>query len=399
MAPPVQLNVETASRRVVPFAFLTVFLDLLGFGIILPLLPFYVGQMGGSAETLGILLGCFSLTQLLATPILGRISDRFGRRRVVLVSLAGNALSMVAFALASKLVLLPLLFASRIVAGATAGNISACQAAISDVTRPEERPTAMGRLGAGINLGVTLGPLLASALSGVGIWAPPLAAAALAFIDFVSAFFLMPETLHLRPEPAAPPPSKTESAMRSLARWPVLSVLFMYFLTFLCLTNLQVALALLAQLRFSWGPREVAWLFTIFAAASFVVQAGLIGRLARRVGEIALVVSGALCTALGMLLIGQARQPAVLVAGVAFFGMGFGATTPVLTSLGSQVARADARGFVLGILQSSGGLARTFGPLLGGVLFQRVAPNAPFLLGVVAALVSIGLALTHRAKG
>lgn len=399
MAPPVQLNVETASRRVVPFAFLTVFLDLLGFGIILPLLPFYVGQMGGSAETLGILLGCFSLTQLLATPILGRISDRFGRRRVVLVSLAGNALSMVAFALASKLVLLPLLFASRIVAGATAGNISACQAAISDVTRPEERPTAMGRLGAGINLGVTLGPLLASALSGVGIWAPPLAAAALAFVDFVSAFFLMPETLHLRPEPAAPPPSKTESAMRSLARWPVLSVLFMYFLTFLCLTNLQVALALLAQLRFSWGPREVAWLFTIFAAASFVVQAGLIGRLARRVGEIALVVSGALCTALGMLLIGQARQPAVLVAGVAFFGMGFGATTPVLTSLGSQVARADARGFVLGILQSSGGLARTFGPLLGGVLFQRVAPNAPFLLGVVAALVSIGLALTHRAKG
>ena len=399
MAPPVQLNVETASRRVVPFAFLTVFLDLLGFGIILPLLPFYVGQMGGSAETLGILLGCFSLTQLLATPILGRISDRFGRRRVVLVSLAGNALSMVAFALASKLVLLPLLFASRIVAGATAGNISACQAAISDVTRPEERPTAMGRLGAGINLGVTLGPLLASALSGVGIWAPPLAAAALAFVDFVSAFFLMPETLHLRPEPAAPPPSKTESAMRSLARWPVLSVLFMYFLTFLCLTNLQVALALLAQLRFSWGPREVAWLFTIFAAASFVVQAVLIGRLARRVGEIALVVSGALCTALGMLLIGQARQPAVLVAGVAFFGMGFGATTPVLTSLGSQVARADARGFVLGILQSSGGLARTFGPLLGGVLFQRVAPNAPFLLGVVAALVSIGLALTHRAKG
>jgi len=399
LAPPVQLNVETASRRVVPFAFLTVFLDLLGFGIILPLLPFYVGQMGGSAETLGILLGCFSLTQLLATPILGRISDRFGRRRVVLVSLAGNALSMVAFALASKLVLLPLLFASRIVAGATAGNISACQAAISDVTRPEERPTAMGRLGAGINLGVTLGPLLASALSGVGIWAPPLAAAALAFVDFVSAFFLMPETLHLRPEPAAPPPSKTESAMRSLARWPVLSVLFMYFLTFLCLTNLQVALALLAQLRFSWGPREVAWLFTIFAAASFVVQAGLIGRLARRVGEIALVVSGALCTALGMLLIGQARQPAVLVAGVAFFGMGFGATTPVLTSLGSQVARADARGFVLGILQSSGGLARTFGPLLGGVLFQRVAPNAPFLLGVVAALVSIGLALTHRAKG
>jgi DHA1 family tetracycline resistance protein-like MFS transporter len=398
LAPPALLTVETATRRVVPFAFLTVFLDLLGFGIILPLLPFYVGRMGGSAETVGLLLGCFSLTQLLATPILGRISDRFGRRRVILVSLAGNALSMVAFAFASKLLLLPLLFASRIVAGATAGNIAACQAAISDVTRTEDRPTAMGRLGAGINLGVIVGPLLASALSGVGVWAPPLAAAALAFVDFVAAFFLMPETLHLRPEPAAPRPSRAESAMRSLGRWPILSVLLMYFLTFLCLTNLQVALALLAQFRLAWGPREVAWLFTIFAAASFIVQGVLIGRLARRVGEVALVVLGALCSALGMLLIGEARQPTVLVAGVALFGMGFGATTPVLISLGSQVAREDARGFVLGILQSSGGLARTFGPLLGGVLFQRVAPSAPFLVGVVAALISIGLALTHRVK-
>src|SRR5262249_28493068 len=115
--------------------------------------------MGGSAETLGVLLGCFSLTQLLATPILGRISDRFGRRRVILVSLAGNALSMVAFALASKLVLLPLLFASRIVAGATAGNIAACQASGSDVTPPAERAAALGRLGGGINLRVILAPL------------------------------------------------------------------------------------------------------------------------------------------------------------------------------------------------------------------------------------------------
>src|SRR5262249_25407148 len=316
---------------------------------------------------------------------------------VILVSLAGNALSMVAFALASKLVLLPLLFASRIVAGATAGNIAACQASISDVTGPDERPTAMGRLGAGINLGVILGPLLASALSGIGIWAPPLAAAALALVDFVTAFFLMPETLHLRPAPAAPPPSKTESAMRSLARWPVLSVLFMYFLTFLCLTNLQVALALLAQVRLAWGPREVAWLFTIFAAASFVMQAGLIGPLTQRVGEIALVVFGSVSCAAGMFLIGQAESSALLIAAVALFGMGFGTTTPVLTSLASQRARDDTRGFVLGILQSSGGVARTFGPLLAGMLFRRVAPSAPFVGGCIAALSAAALALTHAA--
>jgi MFS family permease len=397
LAPALSLT-PTATRRVVAFAFLTVFLDLLGFGIILPLLPFYVNEMGGSAETVGILFGCFSFTQLLATPLLGRISDRFGRRRVILVSLAGNVLSMVAFALASKLLVLPLLFASRIVAGATAGNIAACQAAVSDVTTPEERATALGRLGGGINLGVILGPLLAGALSGVGPWAPPLVAAVFAFVDFVCAFFLMPETRHLRPASDAAPTSRAESPWTALVRWRVASVLAMYFLVFLAITNMQVALALLAQLRFEWGPRQVAWLFTIFAAASFVMQAVLIGRLTRVVGEVALVASGSICCASGMLLIGQATSTEVLVAGVAIFGAGFGTVTPVLASLASQGARDDTRGFVLGVLQSSGGLARTLGPLLAGMLFRRVAPAAPFVGGCIASLSAATLALGLAAK-
>jgi MFS family permease len=369
----------------------------LGFGIILPLLPFYVSQMGGSAETVGILFGCFSFTQLLATPWLGRVSDRFGRRRVILVSLAGNVLSMVAFALASKLLVLPLLFASRIVAGATAGNIAACQAAVSDVTAPDERAVALGRLGGGINLGVILGPLLAGALSGIGPWAPPLVAAALAFIDFVCAFFLMPETRHLRPA-SDPPPSRVESPWTALGRFRVASVLAMYFLIFLAITNMQVALALLSQQRFDWGPRQVAWLFTIFAAASFVMQTLLIGRMTRLFGEVALVVAGSACCAAGMLLIGQSWRAEVLVAAVALFGTGFGTATPVLASLASQGARDDTRGFVLGMLQSSGGLARTFGPLLAGMLFRRVGPAAPFVGGCIASLSAGTLALTYGAK-
>lgn len=385
------------ARRVIALAFLTVFLDLLGFGIILPLLPFYVNAMGGSAETVGILFGCFSFTQLLATPLLGRLSDRFGRRRVILVSLAGNSLSMLGFALASKFLLLPLLFASRIMAGATAGNIAACQAAVTDVTPPEERAIALGRLGGGINLGVILGPLLAGALSGIGPWAPPTVAAVLALLDFACAFFLMPETRHLRPS-AGVPRSKAESPWAALAHWPIASVCAMFFLIFLSLTNMQVALALLAQQRLGWGPREVAWLFTIFAAASFVMQAVLIGRLSKAIGELALVVAGAASCAAGMLLVARAEQASVLVAAVALFGMGFGATTPVLTSLASKASRDDTRGFVLGIVQSSGGLARTFGPLLAGILFRRIAPPAPFVGGCIASLSAAALAVTHAVK-
>ncbi|HEY6460590.1 MAG TPA: MFS transporter, partial [Polyangiaceae bacterium] len=125
---------DPRARRVVWVVFVTVFLDLIGFGIVIPFLPLYVGTMGGSARTVGVLISCFSFTQLIATPLLGRLSDRVGRRKVILLSLAGNAASMVLFALAAKVNLLWLLFASRIVAGATAGNISACQAAIADVT-------------------------------------------------------------------------------------------------------------------------------------------------------------------------------------------------------------------------------------------------------------------------
>ena len=170
----------TRASRVIHFVFFTVFLDLIGFGIVIPLFPFYVKSMGGSARTLGFLLASFSFTQLVATPLLGRLSDRVGRRRVILLSLAGNAASMVLFALATKVSLLPLLFASRVLAGATAGNLSACQAAIADVTEGEERAKGMGRLGAGIGLGLVLGPALGASLSRFGMWAPPLGAAGMA---------------------------------------------------------------------------------------------------------------------------------------------------------------------------------------------------------------------------
>src|ERR1700722_4811341 len=185
---------DPREARVSVIVFFTVFLDLVGFGIIIPFLPLYVKSMGGTAETVGFLFASFSLTQLVATPILGRVSDRFGRRRVILLSPAGNAASMVLFAVASDRRLLPLLFVSRILAGATAGNIAACQAAVADVTHGSNRAKGVGRIGAGIGLGMVLGPVIGAWASKLGESFPPLAAAALAAVDLVAALFLMPET-------------------------------------------------------------------------------------------------------------------------------------------------------------------------------------------------------------
>ncbi|MDB4994321.1 MAG: major facilitator superfamily 1, partial [Myxococcaceae bacterium] len=305
--------------RVGPFIFFTVFLDLIGFGIVFPLLPFYVKTMGGSAETVGVLLSSFAFTQLVATPFLGRLSDRIGRRPVILLSLAGNALAMFIFALATKVTLLPLLFASRILAGGTAGNLSACQAAIADVATGDERAKEMGRLGAAMGLGLVLGPVIGSTLSHFGAWAPPLAAAALALIDFVGAAILMPETRHLRPveaEGAAATKPRHITLGAKLREKRVVMVLGVYFLVFLCMSNLQVALALLCNERFDWGIKEVGHLFALFGFVALIVQGILIGRLSKAFGQINLIVAGSLLMLAGMLVVAVAFSPYSLVIGL-----------------------------------------------------------------------------------
>jgi MFS family permease len=387
---------RTASR-VVFFVFVTVFLDLIGFGIVMPLMPFYVKTMGGDARTVGLLLSGFSLCQLLATPYLGRLSDRIGRRRVILVSLAGNALAMVIFAEATHLAILPLLFLSRLLAGATSGNLSACQAAVADVTEGEARTKGMGMLGAGIGLGMMLGPLLGGELSHFGNWVPPLGAAAMALADLVGAFFLMPETRRAEavPEPnvaAAPKPSLAQI----LAQRPLLMVLALCFLTFLVMSNLQVGMVFLVESRFSWGEKQVGRLYGLMGLIAMIIQGVLIVPLSRRFGQINLVLLGTLSLAVGMVLMASADHPWKLIVGLVFFGSGFGVTNPLLSVLASQYAGGESRGAVLGFAQSAGVLARTVGPNLAGILVSQINSGAPFYAGAGVAVTAAGVVVALR---
>jgi MFS family permease len=386
-------SAAAASRRVLPFVFATAFLDLIGFGIVLPLLPFYITSMGGTARTIGVLFSCFAFTQLVATPILGRLSDRVGRRPVILLSLAGNAISMVLFALATHVSLLPLLFFSRIVAGATAGNLAACQAAIADVTTDENRAIGMGRIGAGIGLGLVLGPVLGGFMASLGPSAPPLAAGGLALLDFAGAFLVMPET---RQWSGAPTSQAPRSSLRDVGgRGPVFSVLVLQFLVFLAISTLQVALALIVSLRFQWGAHEVGLLFAGFGAVLFVVQTFFIGGLTHAIGERLTVAAAAVCTIAGMLLIALAHLAAPVAIGVALVAVGMGASNPALGSLAAQAASRGREGEVMGFMQSSGGLARAVGPLLWGELY-RLSPAAPFVGGALAGALSIAVVLSRR---
>ena len=382
---------DARASRVLGIVFMTVFLDLVGFGIVIPLFPFYVKSMGGTARTVGFLFSCFSFTQLVATPLLGRLSDRVGRRRVILVSLLGNAVAMVLFALATSKLLLPLLFASRILAGGTAGNLAACQATVADVTTGEHRTRGMGRLGAGIGLGLVLGPVIGSTLSHFGPWAPPLGAAALATLDFIAAFFWMPET-RVRGDAATARPKASLATVLSQRR--LLTVLGLYFCTFLYMTTMQVALALLTKERLGWGEREIGAVFGGYGAITFTVQGILISRIAGYFGPLRTVSIAALLSAVGLATIGLSHHPGPLLVGLFILAFGLGVTQPLLSSIASELAGAEQRGAVLGFAQSAGGLARTIGPTLSGFLYVGLGAGAPFLGGAIVAVIGAALTVT-----
>jgi MFS family permease len=389
---------DASAERVVWLVFFTSFLDLVGFGIIIPLLPLYVKSMGGTAETVGVLLSCFSLTQLVATPLLGRLSDNAGRRRVILVSLAGNAASMVLFSAASYWQALPLLFVSRILAGATAGNLAACQAAVADVTRGAARARGMGRIGAGIGLGLVLGPAIGGWASTLGAAAPPLFAAALAGVDWLASFWWMPETL--RPGVGGGWRSARVGGWRELrvllgdAR--ILAVLALSFLTFLYMTNMQVSLPLLASSRWKWGEADIGHVFALYGLVGLLTQGLLIGRLTGTFGPRAVVAGGALASCAGLTIVAFAQTTALGIVGIFLIALGIGLTNPVISTLASEYAAPSRQGTVLGVTQSAGGLARTLGPVTSGALYARVAPSAAFVGGAVSAIAAFFVALGLR---
>ncbi|MRG92202.1 MFS transporter [Polyangium spumosum] len=397
---------EKVRDRVLFVVIVTVFLDLVGFGITIPLLPFYVKPLvseAWSGTVTGLLISSYSFAQALATPHLGRLSDRFGRRRVIVLSLFGNALSMVLFAAAVHFQVLWLLFVSRLLAGATAGNLAACQAAIADVTEKHERAAAMGRLGAGIGLGMIMGPVIGGMTEKIALWAPPIAAALMAFVDLLLAAALMPETRPVRePEraggaayrgPTRDEPRKEATFSEIVADKRIAAVLQMYFYTFMAMTVLNVAFPLLSHDRFGWTGVEVGYMFAIFGVSAVVIQGFLIKRLSARFSELTLIeAAGALMLA-GMLCAAFSMQPWMMVLANVLIGVGVAINNPSISSLASLYAREDQRGTVLGYAQSTGSWARTVWPATWGFMYNRVGPVSPFLGAAAGAAMLLGVAL------
>lgn len=371
--------------------FLTVFVHLLGFGLLLPVLPYYAKTYGAGGLVVGLLSASFSFCQFLFAPVWGRLSDRVGRRPILLGSLVVTSLSYVVFGFAQSLWLL---FASRILAGIAGAVLPTAQTYIADTTSHEERTKGMGMIGAALGLGFTFGPAIGGALSHWGYSVPAFASAGFALLAAVLAFFLLPESLS--------PEARTEAAVRRRER-PGLSVAFsdafahklvrpvlmLYFVGTLCFAGLEATFALYGHDRYGLTAMNVGYLLGYMGILAVLMQGGLVGRLARRFGEPNLVRGGFLLLGAGMLAAGGAPPFTWLLVALAAVALGNGLASPSLAGLVSIATVAAEQGSVLGVYQALGSLARTIGPFLGGLAFDTLGPTSPLWIGgTVLALAS-----------
>jgi DHA1 family tetracycline resistance protein-like MFS transporter len=382
--------------------FLTVFIDLIGFGMVIPFLAYYAREYGASGMTVGAVVGIYSIMQFFFAPVWGRLSDRIGRRPVILISLTASCLGYFMFAFARHLILL---LASRIIAGAGGANIGTAQAYIADTTTHEDRAKGMGLIGAAFGMGFILGPPLSGVLAQVGSQhgmagnlLPGLVAASLSLSALIIAFLVLGESK--KPDATVrsglPPQFDAEVWREVSSHKLLLAIMSTLFIALLAVAGMETSVTLHARDRFGFKPLDLAYFFLFMGVIVATIQGGLIGRLARKLGEKTLVVIGTASFTVGLALIpGVYKVP--LLYGVAFFlAIGQGLTYPSLTSLVTKATPSREHGSMLGLATSVGSLARFLGPIVTGFLYDLAKAAGAFYGSAVLTLIAFFIALSMK---
>jgi multidrug resistance protein len=362
----------------------------MGFGIVIPLLPIYAERMHATPFAAGALIAVYSLMQLVFAPAWGRLSDRVGRRPVLLVSLAGSAISYLLLGAAGSLAML---FVARALAGVAGANIPVAQAYIADVTSPAERARGMGLIGAAFGLGMVIGPGIGGGLSLIGPRVPEYAAAVLCLANLLLAAYSLPESLPRAVRRAASfrHPLSVRSLRDAVARPGAATLLAVFFLVTLGFAILEGTFSLAAAHRWELSSAQVDGLWLYMGIVAVVVQGWLVGRLARRVPERALVVAGTLALGAGFLWIPFAGPAPALLTALALVIGGQGLASPSLSSLISKTVEAPVQGEVLGVSQSLSAGARVLGPAGGGLLLHRLDASSTYAAAAASALAATAL--------
>jgi multidrug resistance protein len=371
---------------------MTLFIDMTGFGMIIPLLPFYAATFQAGSTAIGILVASFAIMQFIFSPILGRISDNVGRRPVLLLSILISIVSLILFTLADSFLILLL---SRIIGGiATESGVA--QAYIADTTEEKDRAKGLGKLGAALGVGFIVGPALGGLLSVYGFWAPGLAAVALTTLNLLFVYMFLPEPIKRKQSFKQNTPESNVTYMQklrvALTKPFIGPTLLIYFIITLAFSAIPVIVPLLTIAFFNFGSLQMSYVFMYIGIIQVILQGFLIGRLVHRVGEEALLAFGPLLMAVGMLLMPLIQNIAIFLTSITMLSLGIGIIDTIVPSFISERTPIDEQGGMLGITHSASSIARVPGPLIGGSVFELGGLVASFFLGGALLLIAFGVA-------
>jgi DHA1 family tetracycline resistance protein-like MFS transporter len=370
--------------------FVTVFIDLLGFGIIIPLLPFYAESFGANAFTIGLLGTSFSLMQFLFSPIWGRWSDRIGRKPIILVGLMGSCLSYLALALAGSLTTL---FIARIIGGIAGANIPTAQAYIADVTTSENRAKGMGMVGAAFGLGFIFGPAIGGLLSHFSPQTPMWFASALCLANFIAAWLLLPESRVV--SESTKTLGRMEAFRHAMTKPTLVLILGLYFMVTLAFSWFEATFALFSEATFGYTASTIGFVFTFIGVVLAVVQGVLVGKVVKKIGERRLIPMAIFAIALGIGVLPFAWNVTTLLGALGILALGMGFNSPACSSMISRLTNADDQGGILGLASSLASLGRVIGPAFGGFLYDAYGSRTPYvsaatLMAITATVAVVG---------
>lgn len=360
--------------------FLIVFVDLLGFGIIIPLLPFWAEKFRANAAQIGFLTATYSIFQLIGSPILGRLSDRFGRKKILIVSQLGSAAGYLILAFANSL---PLLFISRIIDGITGGNISIAQAYIADITSTSDRARGMGIIGAAFGLGFIFGPAIGGILSRYGYHWPALFAFFIALLTSFLTIFLLKETVKKQASHSQKTAFNIKEFIKVMRIYPIGLLIFIFFLLNTAFAFFTTNFPLWGQKTFAMTPSQSGFIFAYIGLLAVIVQGLIMPRLLKKFPEKKLLSASIVFFIISFAIFPFIANYWLIFLPISLLPLGNGISGPIIQSLASENVPKEEYGGTLGFLQSAGSAGRIAGPIIAGIIFYRLGKDSFFFLGLI----------------
>jgi multidrug resistance protein len=387
-----------------PILLMTILLSGLGFGLVLPSFLFFAENLGASPAIATTIIGLFAVGQFLSSPIWGRFSDRFGRKPVLVLSLAGQAASYLLLAFADSLWLLAI---ARALNGLTSGNLPVAMAYVTDITPPEKRAGGLGLIGGAISLGFIVGPALGGVLGGsdaesANLFWPALTACAVCALTCLSAIVFLRESLtpdqRERAREARGGEGQLAATRKVLSKPALARMVLVGFMVYTAMALFETIFPLWSSARYGWGPMQVGYIFTYLGLLVGLIQGVLVGRLVPVFGEGRLVTVGLSSYILGLLIMTQAPTWPLMVFGITFTAGGGALFITTMSSLVTHQAEDTERGLVLGVYQSGSWMGRSIGPPMSGALFASLGVNAPLFTAALVIVPALALVALIRAR-